>query len=202
MFYSLTGKLDYAADGMAVVNCGGVGFQCAVTRSTLAGLPPAGGTVTLFTHLNVREDALDLFGFADKSELEFFRLLTGISGVGPKAALAILSELTPEKLAVCIMSGDSKAITRAQGVGAKIAQRVVMELKDKLGAADLLLSGEDAQAAGAASASSNAADAVSALVALGYQRSDASLAVGRLDSSLDTEELIRQALKSLGKMKL
>lgn len=160
------------------------------------------GPVTLFTHLNVREDALDLFGFADKSELEFFRLLTGISGVGPKAALAILSELTPEKLAVCIMSGDSKAITRAQGVGAKIAQRVVMELKDKLGAADLLLSGEDAQAAGAASASSNAADAVSALVALGYQRSDASLAVGRLDSSLDTEELIRQALKSLGKMKL
>ena len=200
MFYSLTGKLDFSDSSVAVVNCGGVGFKCFVTKTTLSQLPRLGETVTLFTHLNVREDALDLFGFYEKSELEFFKLLTGISGVGPKAALAILSELSSERLAVCIMSGDYKAITKAQGVGAKIAQRVVMELKDKLGGSSFA-DVEGVEAAGAASASNNSSDAVSALVSLGYQRSDASLAVGRLDNSLDTEELIKQALKTLGKSK-
>ena len=139
-----------------------------------------------------------MIGFYAREELEFFKLLIGISGIGPKAAVAILSVLSPDRLSVAIMSGDFKAISAAQGVGAKTAQRVVMELKDKLGRSNVAVS-PDAQEAGAVSASANASDAVIALEALGFQRSDASLAVGRLDSGLDTETLIKQALKLLSK---
>lgn len=195
MLYSLKGKLIYADTAIAVVECGGVGFKCSITLSTRASLPETGKEVTLFTHLAVREDSMELFGFFSQEELDYFRLLITVSGVGPKAALAILSELSPLKLALCIASGDAKSITRAQGVGNKIAQRVVLELKDKIGnftGGDI--SNEDMAAVGVASASGNAADAVSALVSLGYPQSEASLVVGRLDSTLPTEELIKQAL--------
>ena len=184
----------------AVVECGGVGFTCGVTLQTLQRLPQIGEPVTLYTHLSVREDALDLFGFADPAELDFFRLLIGVSGIGPKVALAVLSQLSPDRLALCIATGDAKSITRAQGVGPKVAQRIVMELKDKVGsfAADGV-SQEDLTAAGVVSASSNASDAVEALVALGYPQSEASLAVGRLDSALPVEQLVRDALKGLAR---
>lgn len=184
----------------AVVECGGVGFTCGVTLQTLQRLPQIGEPVTLYTHLSVREDALDLFGFADPAELDFFRLLIGVSGIGPKVALAVLSQLPPDRLALCIATGDAKSITRAQGVGPKVAQRIVMELKDKVGsfAADGV-SQEDLTAAGVVSASSNASDAVEALVALGYPQSEASLAVGRLDSALPVEQLVRDALKGLAR---
>ena len=130
----------------------------------------------------------------------FFRLLIGVSGIGLKVALAVLSQLTPEKLALCIATGDAKTITRAQGVGPKVAQRIVMELKDKVGSfASGSAMGEELAAAGVASASANASDAVEALVALGYPQSEASLAVGRLDSSLPAELLVREALKALAK---
>ncbi len=200
MFYSLTGTLLVKSGSTAVIECGGVGFSCGITLQTLQSLPAVGEKTTLYTHLSVREDALDLFGFAEPAELDFFRLLISVSGVGPKVALAVLSQLAPDKLALCIATGDAKTITRAQGVGPKVAQRIVMELKDKVGsfASDDSLQG-DLAAAGVVSASSNASDAVEALVALGYPQSEASLAVGRLDSALPVEQLVRDALKALAK---
>jgi Holliday junction DNA helicase RuvA len=197
MFYSLSGKLIYTDTSAAVIECGGVGFKCFVSLYTLKKLPQIGSQVTVYTHLNVREDALDLFGFYDSAELELFKLITSVSGVGPKVALSILSEFDPDKLALAIAGGDSKSITRANGVGAKLAQRIVLELKDKVGGMGLGDS-EEIAAVGTASASRNSAEAVEALVSLGYSQSEASLAVGRLDSSLPVEQLIKQALKNMG----
>lgn len=196
MFYSLTGKLAHTEPGVAIVDVGGVAFQCGTSMSTLRALPRLGETVTLYTHLNVREDALELFGFLTQAELHCFRLLTGISGVGPKVAIAILSELRPEDVALSAAAGDSKRFTKANGVGPKLAQRIVLELKDKVKG----LSFEhgltpDETEPGGASASGNAAQAAEALVTLGYSPSEAARAVARLDSSLPTEELIRLALK-------
>ena len=131
MFYSLTGKIIYKDEQTVAISCGGVGFKSFTTRNSLAKLSLQSGEVTVFTHLNVREDALDLFGFATNDELDAFKLLITVSGVGPKAALAILSELSPDAFAVAVASGDTKAITAANGVGPKLAQRVIMELKDK-----------------------------------------------------------------------
>lgn len=183
---------------MAVIDVGGVAFKCFTSMNTLRGLPQLGERATLYTYLNVREDALDLFGFLTQGELNCFKLLTGISGVGPKVGLAILSELTPENVALAAAAGDSKRFTRASGVGPKLAQRIVLELKDKVkGLSGSGLSLEELQAGGA-SASGNAAQAVEALATLGYTPSEAAAAVGKLDSSLPPEELIRLALKSFG----
>ena len=155
---------------------------------------------TLYTHLNVREDALDLFGFADKNELDCFKMLTGVTGVGPKAGLAILSQLTPDMLAVSVAGGDVKSITAAPGVGPKLAQRIVLELKGKLDAfASSSAAMGDIAAASKASVSYAGEDAVNALVMLGYSRSEASIAVGKLDGNLSTEDMIKQALKQLAK---
>ena len=179
---------------------GGVAFQCSTTLSTLKTIGEKGSTATLYTYLNVREDALDLFGFATEQELECFKLLISVSGVGPKAALSILSELTPDKLALCLATGDSKSITRAQGVGPKLAQRVVLELKDKLAKGlELPADSPEIQAAGLAAADGNAAEAVSALTMLGYSQSEAAMAVSKLDGDLPVEELIKQALKQLAR---
>ena len=180
MIYSVTGTLIHMDATTAVVECGGVGFKCLTTLNTLKQLGPAGGKVTLYTYLNVREDALDLFGFFGETELACFKMLISVSGVGPKAALSILSELSPEKLALCIATGDSKSITRAQGVPEQF-------------------SSPELEAAGAANAAGPAAEAVSALVMLGYAQSEASVAVGKLDSSLPVEELIKRALKVLAR---
>ena len=199
MFYSLTGKLVYMEPGMVAVECGGVAFQCSTSMHTQKKMPRIGETTTVYTHLNVREDALDLFGFATKNEMHCFKMLTGISGVGPKVALAILSEMTPESVAMCAASGDSKSFTRANGVGPKLAQRIVLELKDKvkkMGAVstELPLTGGDT---GVVSASRNAEQAVQALCVLGYSQSEAAQAVSKLDASLSTEEMIRLALKGM-----
>lgn len=199
MFYSLTGKLVHMEPSVAVIECGGVAFKCLTSMHTQRSLPRIGETATLYTHLNVREDALDLFGFSSKNELNCFKMLTGISGVGPKVALAILSELSPEGVAVAAASGDSKSFTRASGVGPKLGQRIVLELKDKVkkmagAGGDLQLTPAEA---GVISASKNAEQAVQALIVLGYTQSEASQAVARLDSALATEELIRLALKGM-----
>ena len=199
MFYSLTGKLVHMEPSVAVIECGGVAFKCLTSMHTQRSLPRIGETATLYTHLNVREDALDLFGFSSKNELNCFKMLTGISGVGPKVALAILSELSPEGVAVAAASGDSKSFTRASGVGPKLGQRIVLELKDKVKkmagtSGDLQLTPAEA---GVISASKNAEEAVQALIVLGYTQSEASQAVARLDSALATEELIRLALKGM-----
>ena len=132
MIYSLTGTLVHTEPGAAVVDVGGVAFRCMTSMNTLRGLPRLSEKVTLYTYLNVREDALDLFGFATKGELSCFRLLTSISGVGPKVGLAILSQLSPEDVALAAAAGDAKRFTKASGVGQKLAQRIVLELKDKV----------------------------------------------------------------------
>ncbi len=200
MFYSLTGTVVFVDESSIALDCGGVAFRLFTTLNTLKKCAPIGEVQTLFTHLNVREDALDLFGFAEKNELDCFKMLTGVSGVGPKAGLAILSQLTPDRLAVCVAGGDIKSITAAQGVGPKLAQRVVLELKGKL---DIFAQSSDTlgdiAAVQKATVSYAGEDAVNALVMLGYSRSEASIAVGRLDGNLSTEEMIKQALKQLAK---
>ncbi len=196
MIDSVRGTLLHAEPRLAVVECGGVGFACSITMNTARELPAQGEEVRLYTVLNVREDAMELFGFAEQTERRCFQQLITVTGVGPKAALAILSELSPDRLALAIAGGDYKAITRAQGVGPKLAQRVVLELKDKLGAPGGAASAMP-QAAGVASAAGGAAEAVNALTVLGFSASEASAAVGRLDSTLPVNELVRQALKSL-----
>lgn len=201
MLYSLRGKLIHAEPRVAVIECGGVGFRCQITMTTARALPALGAEATLYTIMNVREDAIELFGFAEQAELECFKQLTSVTGVGPKAGLAILSELSPERVALAAASGDYKALTRAQGVGPKLAQRIVLELKDKVGA--LAASGgvELPGGTGVVSAAGNAAEAVSALSVLGFTPGEASAAVGRLDSSLPVETLVRDALKQLAKRK-
>lgn len=197
MIYSLNGKLIYTDVNTAVVECGGVGFKCAATLNTLRKLPPVGENVFLFTHMNVREDSMDLFGFAEQEELQCFKLLISVSGVGPKAALAILSELTPEKLALAVTSGDSKTITRAKGVGPKMAQRVVLELKDKLKGSVPQTVDVKNQVSHSVTAAGNAGEAVSALTMLGYSQTEASNAVAELPQDLSVEEMIKKALKIL-----
>lgn len=198
MFYSLTGTVAHTEPGVAVIDVGGVAFKCLTSMGTLRALPRTGGKATLYTYLNVREDALDLYGFYTQAELNCYKLLTAISGVGPKAALAILSEMAPEDVALAAAAGDAKRFTRASGVGAKLAQRIVLELKDKVKGLSFAGTGMDAVEPGGPSASGNAAQAAEALVTLGYTPSEAAAAVGRLDSQLPAEELIRLALKSFG----
>lgn len=198
MLYSVRGKLIAAEPNLAVVECGGVGFKCMTTLSTQRQLPAVGGEVQLFTHLNVREDAMDLFGFYTKTELNCFRLLTSVSGVGPKVGLAILSELTPEQVAMAVACGDSKSLSKASGVGPKLAQRIALELKDKVKKMDAAgTSGLSAAPEGVPSAAGNAANAVNALAVLGYAPTEAAAVVARFDSSLPTEELIRLSLKAM-----
>ena len=198
MIASLRGTLIHTDNVSAVVECSGVGFRLAVTKNTLYRLPQKGKEVFLYTFLAVREDALDLYGFIDADELEAFRLITAVNGVGAKIGIAILSEFSPSQLRIYIASGDAKALTAASGVGIKLAQRIVLELKDKVGAIEADDS-IDLKAVGNATLNSSTKEAVAALVSLGYSQSEASLAVGRLDTSLPTEELIKQALKQLAR---
>ncbi len=201
MLYSLRGTLIHREMNLAVVECGGVGYQCFITLNTARQLPQVGTEVMLYTILNVREDAVELFGFADNGELACFKLLTSVNGVGPKAGLAILSELSPERVALAVASGDYKALTRAQGVGPKLAQRITLELKDKFGlpsATDGIVP-DVGKPVGGFNASGNAAEAVGALTMLGFSAGEASAAVAKLDSELSVEEMVRQALRALGR---
>ena len=132
MIYSLTGELTYIGDQFLVIDCGGVGFKCFTSLSTASTVGRIGEQVRLFTYLSVKEDALDLYGFKTENELNVFKLLISVSGVGPKAAVSILSEMSADKLAPAVAAGDSKAITKANGVGKKTAERIVLELKDKM----------------------------------------------------------------------
>lgn len=196
MFYSIKGILTHMEPGVAVVECGGIGFKCLTSLSTQRALPKIGEQVLLYTHLNVREDALDLFGFATLRELNCFKMLTGVSGVGPKVGLAILSELTPEQVAAAVATGDSKALTRANGVGSKLAQRIALELKDKV--KGLQTGSAGFAPAGPVSAAANADAAVNALTVLGYSPTEAAAVVAGFDSALPVEELIRLSLKAMG----
>lgn len=195
MIYSLRGTLVHKEQGLAVVECGGVGYGCRTTYSTLSKLN-LNEEVYLYTYFAVREDAAELFGFADKQELSCFRQLISVTGVGPKAALAILSDASPEQFAITVASGDYKVFTKTKGVGPKLAQRIILELKDKITKEQLTVSGYDSAAAVLPSAG-NAAEAISALAVLGYTQTEAAQAVAKLDSSLPAEELIKAALRSM-----
>ncbi len=194
MIYSLKGRIVTVSQSFFVIECGGVGYKCTAPLSTLSALPARGEEAFVYTHMNVREDAVELFGFATEAETDCFRLITSVSGVGPRIGIALLSELPPDRLLLSVASGDHKTLTRASGVGAKLAQRIVLELKDKVGS---LSASSEAIAAGNAVAATGTAEAVSALVTLGFSQSDAALAVGRLEPSLPVEALIKQALNIL-----
>lgn len=198
MIYNLKGKLTVCDVNFIVVECGGVGFKCFTTLNTVKQIGKVGSEVNVFTHLSVREDAMDLYAFATPAELDSFKLLITVSGIGPKAAASILSELTPDRLALCIASGDAKSITAAQGVGKKTAERVVLELKDKMNG---IVSESVSSSVNNASSveSSSASEAVAALVALGYSQSDAAVVVGSLDKSMSVDEMIRHGLNQLAK---
>ena len=196
MIASLRGKLIASDVQSVVIECGGVGMRCFTTLKTIGTLPKTGNEVFLYTYLSVREDALDLYGFATEAELDCFKLITSVNGVGAKIGIAILSEFTPDQVSLFIASADAKSLSKASGVGPKLANRIILELKDKVGG-----SGETVTLQGVVSAGehANTKDAIEALMALGFTRSEASLAVGRLEPALNTETLIREALKILAK---
>ena len=205
MFYYISGGLALLDINTAVVDAGGVGYRLTVSQTTYNALPrPAQPMpqVRLYTYMAVREDAVELFGFSTVEELSAFKLLISVSGVGPKAAMAILSLLTPEKFALAVCSEDTKTLSRASGVGAKTAARIVLELKDKL----LRDAKEDNSTAAAletikpGASSNRLTEAQDALMVLGYTRAEALSALRTLDTAgMELEEIIRAALKKLMK---
>ena len=199
MFYHLDGKVAELGQGMAVIDCNGVGYLVNVSLNTLAQLKN-GERAKLYISESVREDAFELFGFASKSEKRSFDLLIGVSGVGPKAALSILSAHTPEALSVAILSGDEKALTVAPGIGKKIAQRVILELKDKLAKESAGFELPVKPGVTVPVGEGKLADASAALGVLGYGPAEINLALKGVDvSALTTEEIIKAALKNMMK---
>lgn len=199
MIYCLTGKILKKTLDTVVISCAGVGYAAQVPTTTAEALPAAGHEATLYTVLSVSENDIALYGFASEDQRACFKLLTSVSGVGPKAGLAILSILTPEKVALAASSGDHKAFTAASGVGPKLAQRIALELKDKVGKG--LAAGTGFAAAGTAvpPPASAPAQAVAALVSLGYTASEASMAVARVDDTLPVQDIIKIALRGLSR---
>ena len=201
MFYHIAGEYVHMEEGFAVIDCGGVGYACKTTNNTLAALKK-GQKGKLYTYLHVGEGIFDLYGFATQNELNSFKLLLGVSGVGPKAALAILSVGTPETLAMAIVTGDEKALTAAPGIGKKIAQRIILELKDKMAketSSGLDFSGGKGVPAPAVF-SNKATEAAQALAVLGYSSQEVNVALKGVDiENLSLEEIIRQSLKKMVK---
>ena len=197
MIYSVKGTLIHIESGFAVVECGGIGYKVNTTLTTQKELK-LNSTVMLYTYMNVREDAVELFGFYTKGELSTFKLLISVSGVGPKVALAILSELSSETIALSVSSGDYKALTRASGVGPKLAQRIVLELKDKIKgfatASDDMVVSKGSVIAD----TGNISKAVGALAVLGYSAADVTPILSKLDPTLSVEQLIGLTLKQMG----
>ncbi|MDL2294659.1 Holliday junction branch migration protein RuvA [Ruminococcaceae bacterium OttesenSCG-928-D13] len=200
MIYSLTGVITEKTPAMLVVECGGVGYLLSVPGSSLAALPAVGETATVYTHLNVTESDVSLFGFATRAERGMFMTLTSVSGVGPKVGLSILSALTPQQIVLAVSGGDHKAFTAASGVGPKLGQRLVLELQDKV-AKGIASGGLDLTSATpvSAPAAGAAQQAVAALVALGYTQGEAAKAVAPVDPGLPTAEIVRLALREIGK---
>ena len=205
MFYYISGNLACLTQDYAVVDAGGVGYKLTVSQTTAEALPrPVDGTrkVKLYTYLSVKEDGVDLYGFADESELYSFKLLLSVSGVGPKAAMSILSLLSPEKFALAVCTEDRKTISKANGIGPKTAARIILELKDKLAKSSPELSYDAGGIASPAvrSASGKLAEAQDALSVLGYSRAEALNALKDIDtSSMELEEILRAALKKMAK---
>ncbi|MEG1917747.1 MAG: Holliday junction branch migration protein RuvA [Oscillospiraceae bacterium] len=197
MFYYVNGTVAELLPSLAVIDCGGVGYACATTNHTLSALR-RGERAKLYTYLHVREDIFDLYGFATPNELSSFKLLISVSGVGPKAALAMLSAATPEALALAIVTGDEKALTVAPGIGKKIAQRIILELKDKLQKEQL--SGGLTLPVGKTDMGGKVTEAAAALAVLGYTPQDVAIALKGIDTTaLSLEEIVRQSLKQMVK---
>ena len=207
MFYYISGKLAKLEHGFAVIDAAGVGYKLTISDSTYAQMPPhrsvsEAPTVTLYSYMAVREDGIELFGFATEDELASFKLLITVSGVGPKAAISILSLLSPQKLAIAICSDDKKTISKANGIGPKTAARIVLELKDKLKGTAFAdgedITSDDGAAVSFSGASDKRADALSALTVLGYTKGEAEAVLKKIDTSaLEVDDIIKEALKRL-----
>ena len=201
MIYCLNGKLIKKTLDMVVISCAGVGYQVLVPASVAAALPAVGGEAMLYTMMNVTETDVTLFGFATEEQQTCFKMLTAVSGVGPKVGLAILNVLSPERIALAVSAGDHKAFTAANGVGPKLAQRITLELKDKVGKclAEGLSLGDVGGMGAPAAAGGALSQAIAALTSLGYSAGEAAAAVAKLDESLPVEEMIKLALRGMAR---
>ena len=201
MLYYVSGTVAVLEPGLAVIDCGGVGYGCRVTAYT-AGQLKLNQNARLYITESIREDAFDLFGFISREEQRCFELLTSVNGVGPKAAIAILSSGGPQNFTLAVMTGDEKMLTAAQGVGKKLAQRIILELKDKLDLQDAFEKKLENQASGAAVSMNSSVknDAVMALNALGYSSTESLKAVSKVDitEDMDVEDVLKLALKNMG----
>ena len=199
MIYCLTGKIVKKSMSAVVLSCGGVGYYAQCPASVAGALPGVGQETTLYTVMSVTENDVSLYGFATEEQQACFEMLTAVSGVGPKVGLAILSVMEPQRVALAISAGDHKAFKAASGVGPKLAQRIVLELKDKVakGFVDGISLEDVAGAASGEPASQSASQAIAALVSLGYSQSEAALAISKIDATLPVEEIIKLALRGM-----
>ena len=199
MIYCLTGKIVKKRMGAVVLSCGGVGYYAQCPASVAGALPGVGKEATLYTVMSVTENDVSLYGFATEEQQACFEMLTAVSGVGPKVGLAILSVMEPQRVALAISAGDHKAFKAANGVGPKLAQRIVLELKDKVakGFVDGISLEDVAGAASGEPATQSASQAIAALVSLGYSQSEAALAISKIDATLPVEEIIKLALRGM-----
>ena len=199
MIYCLTGKIVKKSMSAVVLSCGGVGYYAQCPASVAGALPGVGKEATIYTVMSVTENDVSLYGFATEEQQACFEMLTAVSGVGPKVGLAILSVMEPQRVALAISAGDHKAFKAASGVGPKLAQRIVLELKDKVakGFVDGISLEDVAGAASGEPATQSASQAIAALVSLGYSQSEAALAISKIDATLPVEEIIKLALRSM-----
>ena len=199
MIYCLTGKIVKKSMSAVVLSCGGVGYYAQCPASVAGALPGVGKEATLYTVMSVTENDVSLYGFATEEQQACFEMLTAVSRVGPKVGLAILSVMEPQRVALAISAGDHKAFKAASGVGPKLAQRIVLELKDKVakGFVDGISLEDVAGAASGEPATQSASQAIAALVSLGYSQSEAALAISKIDPTLPVEEIIKLALRSM-----
>ncbi len=193
LYFYIKGTLAFKGEGFVVVDNNGIGYRLTVSDNTYSALK-AGENVNVYTHLHVREDVMELYGFSAPEEKSLFLMLMGVSGIGAKAAVSILSVGTPSQISAWIITGDAKAIQKAQGIGAKTAQRVILELRDKITADDLNIPADEVQ-----NDSASISEAVGALCALGYSEAEARSALRGVDMSMDTEDIIKTGLKNLVK---
>ena len=196
MIYYLSGPVTILEPGLAVIECAGVGYGCRITAYT-AGQLKLNQNARLYISESIREDAHELFGFISKEEQRCYELLTSVNGVGPKAAMSILSSGGPQNFTLAVMTGDEKMLTAAQGVGKKIAQRIILELKDKLGGSSMELDFSGGPAVSAISSQGNAALAHAALQELGYSPAEINAALKGVDPTASTEEMVRHALRAM-----
>lgn len=198
MYYYIKGTLAAKGDNYLVVDAGGVGYMIYTSLNDIEKAGKTGSDITVYTYLNVREDAMELYGFISEEAKKLFLMLISVSSVGPKAALALLSVMTPSQLAAAIITGDAKKLTKAQGVGAKASQRIILELKDKIDAGAVGIDADNGVILDETEIITDTkAEAMSALAALGFSAQESKKALAKLDAALSTEDMIKQALAML-----